>query len=118
MTLAFLDPVARWFASRPVHTQVLLCLAITVLVLELLLRNLAPASRLYARWTAAFLAVGKLWTLLILSILYLVAIGPVGLGMRLAGKDPLERALAPAASFWHPHEPTPRGVRAAARYQF
>ena len=118
MTLAFLDPVARWFASRPAHTQVLLSLAISVLVLELLLRNLAPSSRLYARWTAAFLAIGKLWTLLILSFLYLVAIGPVGVFMRLTGKDPLERGLEPAASFWHAHEPNPLGVRAAARYQF
>lgn len=118
MTLAFFDPVARWFASRPAHTRVLLALAITVLVLELLLRNLAPSSRLYARWTAAFLAIGKLWTLLILSILYVVAIGPVGLAMRLVGKDPLERGLQPAPTFWHQHEPNPLGVRAASRYQF
>lgn len=118
MTPAFLEPVARWFFSRPPHTRVLLLLAITVLVLELLLRNLAPRSRLYARWTAAFMAVGKLWTVVLLSLLYLVAIGPVGLIMRLTGKDPLERGLTPAPSFWNAHEPNPLGVRAASRYQF
>jgi hypothetical protein len=118
LTLAILDPVARWFASRPTHTRVLLTLAITVLVLELLLRNLGPRSALYARWTAAFLAIGKVWTFVILTFLYVIAIGPVGLFFRLTGKDPLERGLEPAPSFWHQHEPNPLGVRAAARYQF
>ena len=48
----------------------------------------------------------------------LLSVGPIGLVMRLAGKDPLDRGLAPEPSFWRKHEPNPLGVEAAARHQF
>ena len=38
--------------------------------------------------------------------------------MRLFGKDPLDRSLAPEPSFWRAHEPNPLGPERAARHQF
>jgi hypothetical protein len=113
-----LDRAGHWLATRPTHTKVLLGIATTMLVVELLLRHLAPRSGLYAQWTALFLAIGKVWTVVLLSILYLVAIGPMALGMKLLGKDPLDRSLRPEPSFWRAHEPNPLGPRASARVQF
>jgi hypothetical protein len=53
-----------------------------------------------------------------LSFVYLLSVGPVGLGMRLFGKDPLDRALTAEPSFWRAHEPNPLGPERAARHQF
>jgi hypothetical protein len=114
----FLERASHWLATRAPHTKVLLGLATTMLVVELLLRHLAPRSRVYAKWTALFLAIGKVWTVVLLSIIYVIAIGPVALGMKLGRKDPLDRSLRPEPSFWRAHEPNPLGPRAAARVQF
>jgi Saxitoxin biosynthesis operon protein SxtJ len=112
------DKLGHWYATRPTHTKILLGIATTMLVVELLLRNLAPKSELYASWTRFFLGLGKVWTVVLLSLLYLVAIGPMALVMRLMRNDPLDRTLAPTPTFWHGHEPNPMGPRASARYQF
>jgi hypothetical protein len=115
---AVIDKIGHWYATRPTHTKVLWAIATTMLVVELLLRNFAPKSGLYAGWTRFFLGLGKVWTVVLLSLLYAVAIGPMALVMRLMRNDPLDRTLVPAPSFWHGHEPNPMGPRAAARYQF
>jgi F0F1-type ATP synthase membrane subunit a len=110
--------LARWYAGRPAHTRVLLALALTVLVVELLLRRFARGSAAYRRWTALFLAVGQVWTAVLLSIIYALSVGPVSLSMRLLGKDPLDRSLAAEPSFWRAHDPNPLGPLRAARHQF
>jgi hypothetical protein len=110
--------VAGWFAGLPTHTKVLLALATTVFVVELLLRRVAPRSVVYAKWTAFFHAVGAVWTAVILSLVYFVSVAGVSLFMKLAGRDPLDRGLAGTTSFWKAHEPNPLGPRAAARHQF
>lgn len=96
----------------------LLVFATSVVLVELAFRRFAPRSRAYARWTAFFQGIGVVWTAVILSIVYLFSVGPIGLGMRLVGKDPLDRGLAPEPSFWRPHEPNPLGPERAARHQF
>lgn len=96
----------------------LLALAVVVVLVELGLRRFAPNSRFYAGWKAFFEAIGAVWTAVLLAVVYLVSVGPIGLVMRLAGKDPLDRGLAPEPSFWRKHEPNPLGVEAAARHQF
>lgn len=85
---------------------------------ELLLRRFAPRSRAYAAWTHFFESLGSVWTAVILAIVYFVSVSLVALGMRLFGKDPLDRSLRAEPSFWRPHEPNPLGPRAAARHQF
>jgi hypothetical protein len=112
-----LQDAVGWFAALPLRWKVLAFAAVVVLV-ELVFRRLAPKSRAYAGWTAFFQGIGKVWTAVLLAIVYVVSVGPVGLVMRLFGHDPLDRRLAPEPSFWRAHEPNPLGPERAARHQF
>lgn len=111
------DAPLAWLAALSWRWK-LLVLASLVVLIELALRHLAPRSRAYKRWTAFFEGIGKVWTAVILALVYLLSVGPIGLVMRLAGKDPLERSLDPRPTFWHAHEPNPLGPERAARHQF
>jgi hypothetical protein len=110
--------VQAWALGLPTHTRILLTLATTVLLVELAFRRFAPRSAAYRKWTAAFVVIGSIWTAVILSIVYFASVSIVGIGMKLLGKDPLDRGLAPEPSFWRNHEPNPLGPRAASRHQF
>jgi hypothetical protein len=110
--------VGQWWAGRPLHTRVLLSLAVTVFVTELLLRRVAPRSRFYAGWTRTFQTIGKFWTAVILSFVYFLSVSAVSLFMKLRGKDLLDRTMRPEPTFWRPHDPNPLGPRLAARHQF
>ena len=110
--------VEAWFDSRPLHTKILWAVALTVLVVELILRRWARDTVAYKRWTGFFQAIGSVWTAVILSVVYFVSVGPVSLVQRLLGRDPLDRRLDDRPSDWHSHEPNPLGERAAARHQF
>jgi len=102
-----------WIAHHKV-----LSVAIAILVTEIAFRRLAPKSRAYARWTGFFQGLGAIWTAVILSFVYVLSVGPIGLVMRLMGRDPLDRRLDREPTFWRRHEPNPLGVSAAARHQF
>ncbi|HEY3121745.1 MAG TPA: hypothetical protein VGL15_14055 [Vicinamibacteria bacterium] len=115
---AFWTKLAAKLAAMPLHNKVLFALACTVLVIELLFRRFAPRSRAYARWTTAFQAIGKVWTAVLLAVVYFVSVAFVSVMMKLLGKDPLDRKLDPEPSFWRPHEANPLGPEAAARHQF
>ena len=106
-----------WFVDLPLRWKIL-AFATTVVVIELAFRYLAPRSRAYVRWTRFFQGIGAVWTAVILALVYVVSVGPVGLVMRLAGHDPLDRRLAPEPTFWRAHEPNPLGPEKAARHQF
>jgi len=106
-----------WFAGLALRWKIL-AFATTVVLVEVTFRRFAPKSTAYARWTRFFQALGTVWTAVILSIVYVFSVGPIGLGMRLFGKDPLDRALSPEPSFWRAHEPNPLGPERAARHQF
>jgi hypothetical protein len=110
--------IGLWWADRPVHTRVLLTLATCVFVTELVLRRVAPRSRLYAGWTRAFQTIGRFWTAAILSLVYFVSVAVVSVLMKVRGKDLLDRTLRPEPTFWRLHEPNPLGPEAAARHQF
>jgi len=113
-----LSRVGQRLASLPTHTKVLLAFATSVLIVELAFRRFGPRSRAYARWTRGIEAVGAVWTAVLLSIVYLVSVGPVSLFMRLSGRDLLDRARGGDATFWKRHEANPLGPVAAARHQF
>ena len=112
------EPVARWFAARPPVMKGLLIFATTVVLIELAFRRLAPRSAAYKRWTAFFEGIGAVWSAVLLGLIYFFSVSLTSLGMKLAGKDPLDRTLQAAPTFWKPHEPNPLGPRAAARHQF
>jgi hypothetical protein len=108
-----LDAVVSWIAGHK-----LISLACFILLTELALRRLAPTSAAYARWTRFFQALGVVWTAVILSLIYVLSVGPVALFMRLRGTDLLDRKLDPEPSFWRRHEANPLGLQAAVRHQF
>jgi hypothetical protein len=96
----------------------LLALAALVVLTELLLRRFARKSSFYGAWTRAFEWIGSVWTAILLTLVYVVAVGPVSFFMRVTGKDLLDRSLVPRPTYWRLHEPNPLGPDAAARHQF
>jgi hypothetical protein len=114
----FVTVVVTWFASLAVWKKALLTFATTVMVGELLFRRFAPDSAAYKKWTKFFQGIGKVWTAVILSVVYVFSVGLIGGFMRLFGKDPLDRKLDAEPSFWRTHEPNPLGPAAAVRHQF
>jgi len=114
----FVSRVGARIAHLPTHTKVLLPLATCVLLVELAFRMFGRRSRAYARWTRGIEAVGAVWTAVLLSVVYLVSVGPVSLFMKLTGKDLLDRSKGNDPTFWKPHEANPLGTLAAARHQF
>ena len=113
-----LGRVGHWFDALPAYKQVLLAVATTMFVVELILRRVAPKSQLYKRWTALFEGIGAFWSAILLSIVYFVSVAGISAFMKLTGQDPLDRSLVPEPSFWRAHEPNPLGPLAAARHQF
>jgi len=114
----FVGRVGTRIAHLPTHTKVLLTFATCVLLVELAFRRFGPKSRAYARWTKGIEAVGAVWTAVLLSVVYLVSVGPVSLFMKLTRKDLLDRSKGDEPTFWKSHEPNPLGAMAAARHQF
>lgn len=112
-----LSSIGPWLVSLSLRYKILL-LATAIFLVEIVLRYGAPRSKAYARWTAAFQAVGKVWTVVLLSIIYFLSVGPVSLTLHVLGKDPLGRRPKSDASFWHRHDPSPLDPMAAARHQF
>jgi hypothetical protein len=73
--------------------------------------------RIYFGWMYAALPVG--WTIshLVLGVVYYLIVTPVGLLLRLAGKDPMNRKLDPAArSYWIEHKTDPDPGRAFRQF--
>ena len=106
-----------WLQGLPLRGKLVAVAAAMVLV-EVGFRLLAPKSRTYALWTGFFQAIGKVWTAVLLAIVYVSSIGPIGIAMRLRRQDLLDRGLAAEPSFWRPHEPSPLGPERAALHQF
>lgn len=114
----FVAAVVSWFAHLTPFKKGLLGFATTVFLVELAFRRIAPASAAYAAWTRFFQGIGKVWTAVILSIVYVGSVGIIGIVMRVLGKDPLDRTLVAEPSFWRAHEPNSLGAVEAVRHQF
>ena len=73
----------------------------TVILVGLLL---PPALRwLFFVWMAIGLVLGTIVTGIILTIVFIIAVTPIGVIMRLSGRDPMHRKLDPQAkSYWLP----------------
>jgi len=108
---------SRLAALSPLK-KVLLSVASSAFVVELVLRRFAPQSKVYATWKAALERVGMFWTGVILSVVYFLSVGVIGLVAKVLGKDPLDRGLGKQPSSWRAHEPNPLGSVEAARHQF
>ncbi len=105
-------------AGLSLHWKIVLGIGTVILLAELFLGKLFPRSPAYRVWKAGVEGLGRFWTAIILSVVYLFSVGPVSLAMRLLGRDMLDRKVEPARSWWRAHEPNPLGPEAAARHQF
>ena len=111
------EHIWRWYSNLSLFGRIILPLFIVVVGTELICRRFAPQSRFFRGWTAFFERISVVWTAIILSLVYLVAVGPVAAGMRMLGRDLLDKRTK-TASAWHAHSPNPLGPEAAARHQF
>lgn len=73
-----------------------------------------PASRrrIYVAWMYAVFPIG--WTIshLLLAGIYFLILTPIGLMLRLAGRDPIDRRLdRNRSSYWVEHQPADRAKR-------
>jgi carbamoyltransferase len=103
--LLVLGALAGLLASRGVETGVVWSLAGVGAVGSLLLLVL-PHVRLpaYRGWLRVALPFGRLLTGALLTVVYLLVVTPIGLLLRLVGRDPLERRIdRGAATYWRPH---------------
>ena len=73
---------------------------------------LVPVER---RWMAAAAVLGAFNTRILLTVAYYLLVTPVGLILRVAGRDPLDRRLHSGESYWtrRPPEPPPSRERYA-----
>ncbi|MEO5587435.1 MAG: SxtJ family membrane protein [Novosphingobium sp.] len=70
---------------------------------------LGPLNRL---WFGFGLALGKVMTPVMMGLLFVIAVIPTALLMKLLRKDPMQRRLAPeAATYWEPREQQPGPMR-------
>lgn len=75
--------------------------------LTLVFAAIRPARRpIYLGWIYAAYPIG--WTVshLLLGAIYYLLVTPIGLALRAAGRDPLQRAFdRSATTYWTPHDP-------------
>jgi hypothetical protein len=71
-------------------------------------RWLAPVER---GWMRFAVVVGAFNARIILGLAYYVVITPVGVVMRLFGRDPLDRRLGTGDSYWRKRPPQPPATR-------
>jgi hypothetical protein len=114
----FLSRFLLRLAQMSTLKKSVLAFAFTVFVVELAFRRFGRGTRAYVVWTRFFEGIGKIWTGVILSVVYLLSVGPIGLVMRLLGRDLLDRKMTIEPSLWRAHEPNPMGPAASVRHQF
>ena len=105
----------RWRGYLTVGTGLAVPGGLLILGGLLVPRWLVPVER---RWMAVAGAVGAFNARVILSIFYYLIITPVGLVMRLFGRDPLDRRLRTGDSYWQKRSPeqAPSRERYARQY--
>ena len=102
--------VQHWFAHLSVFKKSLLGFATTVMLVELAFRRFAPTSVAYTRWTKGFEAIGKVWTAVILSVVYIVSVGLVGGSSACWARTPSTASSTPSRASGGATSPT-RWVR-------
>ena len=86
-----------WWRDHPLLMRVFMGLGGTLVLLGLVIpERLGPIQR---AWMGLALLISKVTTPIFLAIVYFLAVAPIGLGMRLLGKDPL-RHKPEDGSFW------------------
>jgi hypothetical protein len=100
--------VPLWY-HHPVRWWALPIAAVVLLVAMVRPAILAPLNRLWFRFG---LALGKVMTPAVMGILFVIAVIPTALLLKLFGKDPMQRRLSPdATSYWEPRDKQPGPMR-------
>lgn len=75
---------------------------------------LAPV---YPVWMALALVLGTIMTTVLLTLVFYLVVSPIGLLMRLAGKDPMSRKPDPTlATYWIERSPESNDVKRMEKY--
>ncbi len=102
--------IGYWRFDAPRFAYIAWGLGGLVALVYYLVRPLRRA--IYLAWTYAAYPIG--WTVshLVLSVIFYVVLTPIGLLMRLFGRDPLTRAFDPQApTYWVRHRPAEKTAR-------
>lgn len=77
----------------------------------------AQGETIYRRWLLAAMPIGWSFAALIMTILFYLILTPVGLAMRLTGRDTMCRRFDPSsATYWLRHRPVEDRVRYFRQY--
>ncbi len=77
-------------------------------------RSLAP---IYPVWMALALVLGTVVTAVLLTLVFYLVVSPIGLLIRLAGKDPMNRKPDPTrATYWIDRTPESNDVKRMEKY--
>ncbi|MCB1733548.1 MAG: hypothetical protein H6981_03775 [Gammaproteobacteria bacterium] len=100
--------LAIWRYMRHDAWSPYLLIAIALVFLALGLANsnlLTPLNRLWMRFGELL---GMIVSPIVLGVIYFILIAPIGIGMRLFGRDPMNRTMEPnAQTYWeYREEPT------------
>ncbi len=72
-------------------------------------------SRLYGWWMAFARALAFVNTRILLTLFFVIVIGPIALVLKLFRKDFLERRVGSSASYWKKREPSENSLEQALR---
>ena len=74
-------------------------------------------SSIYPAWMALALVLGTVMTAVLLTLVFYLVVSPIGLLMRLAGKDPMNRKPDPTrATYWIDRTPESNDVKRMEKY--
>jgi hypothetical protein len=94
----------RWRRGHTASAEVLCVLGLALLLVFIAV----PGARrhLYVGWMYAVFPIAFTVSHAVLAVLYFLVLTPVGLLMRLLGRDPMQRRFdRAAATYWTPHTP-------------
>jgi hypothetical protein len=72
-------------------------------------------SKIYEGWMLFARALAFVNTRVILTLFFIIVIGPIAIFLKLAGKDFLQRKIDSSPSFWKPRETAENTLENAAR---
>ena len=105
--------VIAWRHYPSIESYVLIGLALVLLpIVAFVPIILRPVFKL---WLKIAHAVGWFNTQILLSIVFILIFIPIGLIMRLLGKDPMKRKMQSEGTYWEPYEIA--GLKHKKRYE-
>jgi hypothetical protein len=104
-----------WRHGLGLAPEILWGLAVAV---PLVYYAIPPLRRpIYVGWVTLVYPIGLVVSFVVLGVVYYLVVTPVGLALRLSGRDPMQRAFDPSRkSYWLPHQGDPSAARYFRQY--